>query len=328
MSPKAQFNPSISTSLQHSLTGVVKSSQVKIYLTMVVLFFCSAALQPNYLNFQHVNELMLLAAFLGIVSLGQTLVIITGGIDLSVAYAFNLGGVVLTQVTVTHGSFAAVVVVIVLGILIGLCNGLGVELLSISPMIMTLAMNSILKSVTYVYTNGTPSGLPPLWLVYIATQSFCGIKIGILLWLLLAALIMILLSKTTFGRKVYAVGNSATVSFLSGINKKRTVIIVYVLSSVFAVSGGMLMSGYSYSSYLGMGDIYQLSSVAAVVIGGTSILGGMGGYSGTIAGVGIIYILMSVLTVLNIRDAGRMIVNGMVIIAVLLLYGRDKNVRT
>lgn len=328
MSVKAQSIPSVATSLQRSLVRAARSSQLRIYLVMVALFFCSVALEPNYLNFQHINELMLLAAFLGIVSLGQTLVIITGGIDLSVAYAFNLGGVVLTQVTVTHGAFAAVVAVIVVGVVIGLCNGLGVELLSISPMIMTLAMNSILKSVTYVYTNGTPSGLPPLWLTYMATQSFCGVKIGILLWLLMAVLIMLLLAKTAFGRKVYAVGNSATVSFLSGINKKRTVIVVYVLSSVFAVTGGMLMSGYSYSSYLGMGDIYQLSSVAAVVIGGTSILGGMGGYTGTIAGVAIIYILMSILTVLNIRDAGRMIVNGVVIIAVLFLYGRGKNERT
>ncbi len=313
-----------------SATGlfkIMKSNEFKVYITMLALYLVSGILQPNYFSFEHAMQLLVMASFLGILAMGQSLVILTGGIDLSVAYIFNLGAVMMTQMSVQNGSLAAVVTVLAVGVFIGVLNGMGVAYLKISPMIMTLAMSSILKSATYVYTNGTPKGQAPEWLKYLATGSFMGIKVAIFVWLILGVVVMVLLGKTGYGRKIYALGNNTSVSYLSGINNNRVLIGVYALSGLFAVLAGMMMTGFSGLSYLGMGDMYLLPSIAAVVIGGTSILGGKGGYVGTIAGAVIIYVLMSILTSLDMKDAGRQIIYGLVILIVLFLYGREKKVR-
>lgn len=299
----------------------------KIYLTMFLLYIVSGLLEPNYFSYEHVMQLLVMASFLGILAMGQTLVILTGGIDLSIAYTLTLGAVMMTQLTMELGGMIAALIVMLVGLIIGTFNGIGVAYLKIHPLIMTLAMSSILKSAAYVYTNGTPKGAAPLWLKYIATESFLGVKIAVFIWLILIALVLILLGKTTFGRKVYALGNNTTVSYLSGIKNKRVIITVYALSGLFAVLAGLMMTGYSGLSYLGMGDMYLLPSIAAVVIGGTAILGGRGGYVGTIAGAIIIYILMTILTILDLKDAGRQIIYGLVILSVLFLYGRGKILR-
>jgi ribose transport system permease protein len=303
------------------------SNVLKVYASMFLLYLVSSLLESNYFSLSHVMNLLVIASSLGILAVGQTLVILTGGIDLSVAYTLNLGAVIMTQMTVEKGGFVACVVVLLVGLLIGVFNGLGVTLLNISPMVMTLATSSILKSATYVYTNGTPKGSAPEWLRYLATGSFLGMKVAILVWLILSLAVLVLLNKTTYGRKLYALGNNAKTSYLSGINNKGVLIGVYALCGLFSVLSGMMMTGFSGLSFLGMGDMYLLPSIAAVVIGGSSILGGRGGYLGTIAGAIIIYILMSILTVLDMKDAGRQIIYGIVILTVLFLYGRDKKVR-
>ena len=316
-----------SFALTSQLKGIAGSSIAKVYFMMLLLYAASGLLEPNYFSYGHVMQLLVMASFLGILAMGQTLVILTGGIDLSVSYALNLGAVMMTQMTMEQGSLAAAATVILVGLLIGTCNGLGVAYLNIHPLVMTLAMSSILKSVTFVYTDGTPKGAAPEWLRYIATESLLGVKIAIWVWLLLAVFVLLLLSKTTFGRKIYAIGNNRTVAHLSGINNNRVLIMVYALSGLFAVLSGMMMTGFSGLSYLGMGEMYLLPSIAAVVIGGTSILGGRGGYAGTIAGAVMIYILMTILTILDMKDAGRQIIYGLVILFVLVLYGNSKKLR-
>jgi ribose transport system permease protein len=301
-----------------------KSTILKTYLTMLSLYIVSGVIEPHFFSVDHVIQLLVIASFLGILAVGQTLVILTGGLDLSVAYMLNLGAVIMTQVTAEHGAVLGLPIMLAAGLVVGLLNGLGVAYLNISPIIMTLAMSSILKSVTYVYSNGNPKGNAPDWLRYIGTESFLGIRIALWFWVVLAVIVLLLLAKTTFGRKIYAMGTNPKVAFLSGVNNKRTLILVYMLSALFAVLAGMISVGFYGLSYLGMGDTLLLPSIAAVVIGGTSIMGGRGGYAGTIAGTVIIYLLLSILTVLHISDAGRQIIYGLVILIVLFLYGRAK----
>ncbi|MEB3103795.1 ABC transporter permease [Ferviditalea candida] len=303
------------------------TTTARVYVMMIVLYLMSGLMEKNYFSTEHIMQLLVMASFLGILAMGQTLVILTGGIDLSVAYTLNLGAVIVTQMTVEQGGVTAVVTALILGLVIGALNGAGVVYLKISPMIMTLAMSSILKSATYVYTDGTPKGAASDWMKYMVTGSFMGIKIGILVWIVLAAAMIVILGKTTYGRKIFAIGISPSVSHLSGINNKFMLISVYALSGLFAVLAGIMMTGFSGLSYLGMGDALLLPSIAAVVIGGSSIMGGRGGYVGTIAGTIIIYILSSILTVLDMKDAGRQIIYGLVILAVLFMYGREKKVR-
>jgi ribose transport system permease protein len=301
-----------------------KSTVLKTYLTMLSLYIVSGIVEPHFFSVDHVIQLLVIASFLGILAVGQTMVILTGGLDLSLAYMLNLGAVIMTQVTAEHGSLLGLPIMLAAGLVVGLLNGLGVAYLNISPIIMTLAMSSILKSVTYVYSNGNPKGNAPEWLRYIGTESLFGIRIALWFWVVLAVAVLLLLAKTTFGRKIYAMGTNPKVAFLSGVNNKRTLILVYMLSALFAVLAGMISVGFYGLSYLGMGDTLLLPSIAAVVIGGTSIMGGRGGYAGTIAGTVIIYLLLSILTVLQINDAGRQIIYGLVILIVLFLYGRSK----
>ncbi|WP_165820821.1 ABC transporter permease [Pueribacillus theae] len=300
---------------------------LKIYLVMTGLYMVSGLIQPNYFSVDHIMQLLLISSFLGIVAIGQTLVILTGGLDLSVAYMLNLGAVIMTQVSVEHGGTIALLVMLSAGLVFGALNGIGVAYLHISPIIMTLAMGSILKSVTYVYTSGNPKGTAPEFLRFLGTGSFLGIKMAIWIWILLSIFVVVLLSKTTFGRKLYSIGTNANVSYLSGVKNNYIIILVYMLSGLFSVLAGMMLVGYYGLSYIGMGDTFLLPSIAAVVIGGTSIMGGRGGYAGSLAGAVIIYILMSITTVFDMNDAGREIIYGLVILIVLFLYSREANKR-
>jgi ribose transport system permease protein len=321
---------SINLALGHSsMKEKLKASAViKTFIAMFALYIFSIILAPNYLALDHINQTIALASFLGIIAIGQTLVILTGGLDLSIAYTMNFGAVILTQETLKLGGFPALIIALATGVIIGLFNGFFIAYIGISPMIMTLATNSILKSVTYVYTGGTPKGVASQWICFIGSGSIFGVRAAILFWALISVMVVILLLKTTFGRKVISIGNSYKTSYLSGINNNRVIMGVYALSGLFAVVAGIMLTGLSQGrAYLGMGDSFQIASIAAVVIGGTSIIGGKGGYVGTIAGAIIIYILNSILAVLNMADAGRQIIFGLVIFVVLLIYGREKKIR-
>ena len=191
-------------------------------------------------------------------------------------------------------------------------------------MVMTLATNSILMSATFLYTQGVLKGESTAVVTALAKDSFLGIRYCVLLWVALGIATIFLLKKTTFGRKIFAVGCSPRVTDLSGINTQVVLVGVYVIASVMMAVAGILLIGHlGYPNYT-MGDSYQLISIAAVVIGGTSILGGHGGYLGTMGGVVIIYLIQSILIILNIAEAGREIVNGAIILIILLAYGRGK----
>lgn len=158
----------------------------------------------------------------------------------------------------------------------------------------------------------------------LAKDSFLGIRYCVLVWVALGILTIFLLKKTSFGRKIFAVGCSSRVTDLSAINTKAVLIGVYVIASVMMAIAGILLIGHlGYPNYT-MADDYQLISIAAVVIGGTSILGGHGDYLGTMGGVIIIYLIQSLLIILNMAEAGREIVNGAIILIILLAYGRGK----
>jgi ribose transport system permease protein len=299
-----------------------QSLTLKIYLLAVLLYFVSCIIQPNYLSGSYFMSTLVLASFLGVLSIGQTLVILLGGIDLSIIITFNLAAVMITANVDNPNQFLVVVMVLLVCAFIGLINGLGITLLKVTPIVMTLAMQSILTTVLYLYTDGMARGKSPEWLRFISTESIGGVRVMFIVWILIAIVIWLLLNRTTFGRRLYGIGNNPNVTFYSGINNNAITVMVYVISSVCAGLAGMLYAGYLGHSYLGMGTSFLLPSIAAVVIGGTSILGGKGSYSGTIPGAIILYILIGLLTNLNVEEAGRKIINGLIILVVVLLYRR------
>ena len=286
------------------------------YLTTLVLFVAAVAISPGFLHAPQLRQILVLATFIGIAGLGQTLVIISGGIDLSVPWALNGAAVLVTVLTGGRSAPAgwAIPLLLALGALVGLVNGIGVAWLGVPPIVMTLGTFAILQGALLVATNGaTGSSAPPV-LKTLSTGRWLGLPPAVWLWLLLALLAGAVLSATVYGRRLYAVGTNPVVAELSGVDVRRTVVVAYVVSGVGAVLAGLLLVGYVGNAYLGMGDPYLFSAVAAVAIGGASILGGSGHYAGTVAGALSLTLISVVLPVLGLRPAVLQIIYGVVIL--------------
>jgi ribose transport system permease protein len=160
---------------------------------------------------------------------------------------------------------------------------------------------------------------------YLATGfAVPGVPNAVIMWALIGAATVFLLTRTTFGRAVYGIGNRERAAYLSGINTRRVVMMAFAISGGLAAFGGVLLAGYASKAAQSMGDAYLLPSIAAVVLGGTNILGGRGTYLGTVAGVILITLLQSILSVMQMQEWGRQVIYGLVIIAMLLLYGRER----
>jgi ribose transport system permease protein len=286
------------------------------YAGMVVLLLVTALFSPGFLSESNLRSTLILAAFVGIVALGQTFVIIGGGIDLSVPWVLNSAAILMTLLCAGQDLPLLWVAPLLLGAgaLIGLINGLGVAAFGVPPIIMTLAANVILQGLILVYTGGSPTPSAPGLIRFLSVGRLGGFPVIGLLWAALAVIAFILLSKAAFGRHLYAVGTSATVAEFSGVPAARTTVLTYVISGFTAALCGMLLTGYSGQAYLGMGDPYLFTSIAAVAIGGASILGGSGHYIGTIAGALVLTILTGLLPALDLSSGALLVVYGAVIL--------------
>jgi ribose transport system permease protein len=283
----------------------------------------SLFLSPHYL----VQQLQV-ASFLGIVAAGAMLVILLGHIDLSVPWTLTAGAMLATGLAGSSlGGLAAIPIAVAVGAAIGLVNGLGVAFLRIPSMIFTLGVNAVLQGLMVLYTGGAapPSSAVPVvrWLA--GGRVLPGIPNAILVWALVGVFMILLLRATPFGRTVYAIGNRERAAYLSGMPVKRVVCLSFMLAGSASALAGLLLTGYAGKAFQGMGDTYLLPAIAAVVLGGTSIVGGRGSYSGTIIGTILIVLLQSMLAVMQMPDAGRQIIYGVVIFSMLLLYGRSKS---
>ena len=307
-----------------------------VYGTLVVLLAAAEVLSPGFLAAQHMETVMRQVAFLGIVAIGQTLVILTGGIDLSIQNTLVLSNVVSAQIMAgePENALPALIVSILIGLVVGVLNGAGVYLLNIPPMIMTLAIGTAVYGVAYIYCNGAPKGYASPIFTNLANGrlselggpfSFLNINGAILLWIVLSVLTIVLLKFTVFGRSIYAVGVNRQSARYSGINVPGTIIAVYAISGILAAITGVLFVGYTGTSYLSTASSYNMDSIASVVIGGTSVVGGIGGYVGTIAGVMVMTVVSSIMTIVNMAESGKKIISGMILIVLLVsVYRRKK----
>lgn len=312
--------------LQRNRTSVIA------YSLILVLLIISGIREPGFLSVNNLRQQLVLATFLGTVAAGQSVVILTGGIDLSVAWNLNFAAILFTQTIDGRTSTGAIVwgttLALLAGTGVGIVNGVGVAILRIPSLVMTLGMNTVMLGAALVYTNGSPQGLAPGFARSLATGRIGGqVPWALVFWAGLAVVVIGLLKATVFGRRVYAIGNNPKAAMLSGASVQVNLICVYAFAGLTAGLAGILLAGYSNNTYLGMGDAYVLQSIAAVVIGGTSILGGSGGYGGTIAGAIMIVLLQNSLQVAGIRPAGQQILYGVIILLMLFLYGRAAKVR-
>jgi ribose transport system permease protein len=297
------------------------------YLLIGLLLVAAAIRAPGFVSIPNLTQQLVLASYLGIIAGGETIVILTGGIDLSVAWNLNLSAIFLTQLSEHMPVFGAASIALGSAALVGLINGLGIAYLRIPSLVMTLGMNAVLAGVTLVYTNGSPQGEAPDFARDLAVGKLGGVlPWALIFWALFSAGLIFLLRRTVYGKRLYAIGNNARAAYLSGVPVRRVLVATYTLCGLCAGLGGVMLTGYSQQSYLGMGDLYVLPAIAAVVIGGTSILGGSGGYAGTIAGAITVVLLQNVLQIVGIKPAGQQILYGLIILLMLFVYGRNARV--
>lgn len=266
------------------------------------------------------NSILVLSSFLIVLALGQGVVILTGGLDLSIPWTIGLCGIVLAGLV--NGSDAALIyalpIVLVMACFIGAANGLGIVFFGISPIVMTLAMNGILQGIALLYSNGTPDGFSSPMLRWFMTGKLLWITPVIFFLVIFAAAAVTLLGRTPFGRRVYAIGNSPRAAQLTGIATGRTLVLVYVLSAFCAAIVGIMLTGFSGQASLGMGDDYLLPSIAIVVVGGALITGGRGHYLGMLGGALLLTSLQTLLAGTMLPYASRAILFGLVVLGAVL----------
>ncbi|MEU8309520.1 ABC transporter permease [Actinomadura sp. NPDC048955] len=291
---------------------------------LIVTWIAAIAFAKGFDSVSSVRYLTQTAAFLGIVAVGQTLVIMMSGIDLSVSGVVALSAVVCAQVAAGSGGPAGVAVALAASLLVGLANAAGVTWLRVPPMVMTLATGTIVAGALLVYTNGSPKSAKVPMLASLANDRVAGVPLAFVLWLGLTAVAAWLLHASRAGRWVFALGNGERASRASGVPLARTAFIAYGACALLAGVSGLVLLGFTSTSSLTMGNPYQLLSIASVVLGGTSILGGRGHVLGTVAGALLLTLLTALLAAWNVSEGVRQIVLGLLIIALLLAYARER----
>lgn len=296
---------------------------------IVLLLILGSLYSPQFLSPEYLLQQLKVGAFLGVIATGMMLVILLGQIDLSVPWTVAVGAM-MASAAVSWGPMGEALAIpfgISCGLCIGLVNGIGVAYLRIPSMIITLAVNAVAQGLMVAYTGGfAPQDAASGAMKVLAAQSTFGVPHAVIVWALVGAAAVFLLTRTSFGRYVYGIGNKEVAAYLSGVPTQRIVMLAFALSGGLAAFGGVLLAGYAGKAAQSMGDPYLLPAIAAVVLGGTSILGGRGSYLGTVAGVILITLLQSILSVMQIAEFGRQIIYGLVIVGMLLLYGRSGRV--
>ncbi|MDP8996969.1 MAG: ABC transporter permease [Pseudomonadota bacterium] len=317
-------------SLKQRLPGFLMNVDLAVltaFACIVLLLLVGSIYSRNFLSPEYLLQQIKVASFLGIIATGMMLVILLGQIDLSLPWAVTVGAM-MSSALASYGAFGPALSIpfgILCGVLIGLFNGLGVAYLRIPSMIVTLATNAVAQGLMVVYTGGfSPKDTASPTMRFLATGNIIpAIPNAVLCWVIIGVGAVFLMNRTSFGRAIYGIGNRERAAYLSGINTRRVVMTVFGISGGLSAFGGVLLAGYASKAAQSMGDAYLLPAIAGVVLGGTSILGGRGSYLGTVAGVLLITLLQSILSVMQMPEYGRQVIYGLVIIMMLLLYGRE-----
>ena len=311
--------------------GLVSLLRTRTIVVLVLLLLALVAgielARPATVNALWASNMLLFAAPLGIVAAGQTLVMLTGGIDLSVANVATASAYVMA----THsglGVAPAILYGLGVGIVVGLINGIGVALLRVQPLVMTLGTGLMTEGILVVYSQKKMADAPrvPQFIEDLgAGKSLGGIPNDLIVWAPIAIVLIFVLRRTGYGRLLYAIGDNSKACRLAGIRVWRILLLNYVTCGLLAAAAGLIIVGGTNSAELRLAEVYLLPSVAAVIIGGTSIFGGRGGYSGTIVGALILTVLNSILTLLDVPESVRQILYGTIILLLAAAYTRLTN---
>lgn len=319
--------PAVTGEQQEQRTGVEalgttlrqRLQQFLAFASLIAIFLFFSIASSNFLNYANFTAILFSTVVIGLLALGTTFVIITGGIDLSLGTGMALCGVISgvlitkTGVPVLFGVIGAVL----FGGLIGLVNGFNVSVLGIPPFIATLAMMLAAQGLALVVSNSTPIYFTdsPSY-TQISTGHLFGVDFPNAVLVLAVAVVIsaVLLNKTVLGRYTYSIGSNEKATALSGINVRRWKLGIYTLAGLFTGLAGVMISARLASAQPGTGLGYELQAIAAVVIGGTSLSGGTGSIVGTIIGALIISVLNNGLQIMQIPQEWQNVILGVVIL--------------
>lgn len=305
--------------------NLTERPQLVLSLVLVALILATGVIEPRYLTVNGMRNTLLLAAPLAIMAGGQTLTMLTAGIDLSVAMTATAAAYVAGHQS-SEGALLAILLGLAVGLIVGLLNGVGVGIFKVNPLIMTLGMSAVLLGLFTSWAQTILQGstnVAPL-IRTLGAGAFLAnlVPWNLLVWAAIALLLIGGLARTGLGRAVYAVGDNPVACRLAGIRIWQVLLAVYVLCGLLAAVSGILLAGRSGSVDLQLATSFLLPSVAAAVIGGTSIFGGAGGYGGTILGALILGVLDSMLTYLNAGEAVQQMLYGSIVLLLAWLYAR------
>jgi ribose transport system permease protein len=287
-------------------------------VALVVLCVVAALLSGRFVSGANINNILMQGAVLTVIAIGMTYVIVVGGFDLSVGSVVAFSGCLGAMVMLEAGIFAGVAAGIAVGAAIGLLNGLIVTKLDVNPFIATLATMALFRGATFLITDGRPvegeEGLPPLFVDFAVERLF---GVPLLVWLPIVTFIVFawILHRTAFGLRLFAIGGNRDAAYLAGIPVDRVRIGAYVLCGALAGLGGMMLASRLQSGQPTAGILYELTAIAAVVLGGASLYGGEGKLYKTVIGVFITVVLANALNLADVHSYWQQVVLGIVLIA-------------
>jgi ribose transport system permease protein len=326
----------------------ISKSMLSLIGILFALYIITGLLDSYNFSIPAIGNVFYLGAALGLLAAGQTICMLTGGIDLSLAMIAT-GAAFIVSVKSSSGLLIALTLALLYCIVIGAINGLAIGLLGMNPLIMTLGMNAVLIG---VFTVGVTTFLQgsstvPEVLVTLSTSSIIDTSTWVFesatadprswpfvasivdtlswpffIWLLVSLIVLFILARTGLGRLIYAIGDNAQSARLAGVKVWQVQVTTYVMCAILGGIGGIILGGQSGAVALSLANSFLLPSVAAVVIGGTSIMGGLGGYKGTMMGTLILTLLSSLLTTVNSSEAVKQMIYGAIVLALAWTYAK------
>ncbi len=295
-----------------------------ILIGYVVLVIVATILSPRFLSTQNLLNVIRQISIFGVLAIGQTFVILTGGIDLSVGSTLALVVVLIGGFLPTSGILVAILVGLTVGALVGLINGIGITLGNVQPFVMTLGMLGVARGLAFLYTGGLPIAVTDPNFLVIGNGYFLGVPVPAIIFISLVIVAFFILRYTTWGRYIYSIGSNAEAARLSGINVNTNKILVYTFCGLMSAVAAIL-----YTSQLAVappiaGDGYELDSIAAVVVGGAGMTGGEGGIFGTFLGAAIIGSLSNILNLTQVSPYVQKLAKGLLIIAAVTIKARGR----
>lgn len=287
-----------------------------VLLALLAAVVLTALLVPTFFQPTNILNVLRQGSALGIVSVGQAVVIIGGGVDLSVAATMQLATVMVAEIARGEDARlpAAVAICLILGALVGFVNGQLVTRRKVPPFVATLAVSVLVTGVRLAYTQANPSGNLPPSLRIVGQGGIAGFPVAALCFAIVAAVAHIALTRTTFGRALYATGGNPRAAVLSGVAVGHIVQATYVLSGMLAAVGGLVLAGYIGYADQWIGRGIELDSIAAVIVGGASFAGGVGTVGGTVAGVLLVASLLNIVLLLGLDPSYQLVISGAVVI--------------